>query len=160
MVRKSKRLAERIILPRRRIECDIELPKGVAMEIDGKNGKIEVDRPSASTVVKLSNGKVALGAEAGKKYRYNLHVSLGTIDPRFDTAAKGGVVTLMRAVAAEEKSHGVRANALAPLAIRTAENLASMGSEHQYVERETIAAWVLWLSTRASAINGQVIRLG
>ena len=76
------------------------------------------------------------------------------------TAAKGGVVTLMRAVAAEEKSHGVRANALAPLAIRTAENLASMGSEHQYVERETIAAWVLWLSTRASAINGQVIRLG
>jgi len=74
-------------------------------------------------------------------------------------AAKGGVVTLMRAVAAEEKSHGVRANALAPLAIRTAQNLASMGTEHQYVERETIAAWVLWLSTRAAAINGQVIRL-
>ena len=74
--------------------------------------------------------------------------------------AKIGVVTLMRAVAAEEKSHGVRANALAPLAIRTAENLASMGSEQQYVERETIAAWVLWLSTRATAINGQVIRLG
>ena len=75
-------------------------------------------------------------------------------------AAKGGVITLMRAVAAEEKSHGVRANALAPLAIRTAENLASMGTEHQYVERETVAAWVLWLSSRAAAINGQVIRLG
>ncbi len=75
-------------------------------------------------------------------------------------AAKGGVITLMRAVAAEEKGHGVRANALAPLAIRTAENLASMGAEHQYVERETIAAWVLWLSSRAAAINGQVIRLG
>jgi NAD(P)-dependent dehydrogenase (short-subunit alcohol dehydrogenase family) len=75
-------------------------------------------------------------------------------------AAKGGVITLMRAVAAEEKGNGVRANALAPLAIRTAENLASMGKEHQYVERETVAAWVLWLSSRAAGISGQVIRLG
>jgi NAD(P)-dependent dehydrogenase (short-subunit alcohol dehydrogenase family) len=75
-------------------------------------------------------------------------------------AAKGGVVTLMRAVAAEEKGNGVRANAIAPLAIRTAQNLASMGKGHQYVERETVAAWVLWLSTRAAGINGQVIRLG
>lgn len=76
-------------------------------------------------------------------------------------AAKGGVVTLMRAVAAEEKKAGVRANALAPLAIRTDANLASMGDDKQYVERETIAAWVLWLASAASGpISGQVIRLG
>ena len=76
-------------------------------------------------------------------------------------AAKGGVVTLMRAVAAEEKKAGVRANALAPLAIRTDANIASMGEDKQYVERETIAAWVLWLASAASGpISGQVIRLG
>jgi NAD(P)-dependent dehydrogenase (short-subunit alcohol dehydrogenase family) len=76
-------------------------------------------------------------------------------------AAKGGVITLMRAVAAEEKANGVRANALAPQAIRTAENLASMGKEHHYVERETVAAWVLWLCSRsAGPVSGQVIRLG
>jgi NAD(P)-dependent dehydrogenase (short-subunit alcohol dehydrogenase family) len=76
-------------------------------------------------------------------------------------AAKGGVVTVMRAVAAEEKKAGVRANALAPQAIRTDANLASMGDDKQYVERETIAAWVLWLSSTASGpISGQVIRLG
>ena len=76
-------------------------------------------------------------------------------------AAKGGVVTLMRAVAAEEKKAGVRANALAPQAIRTGTNIASMGDDKQYVERETIAAWVLWLSSNASGpISGQVIRLG
>jgi NAD(P)-dependent dehydrogenase (short-subunit alcohol dehydrogenase family) len=76
-------------------------------------------------------------------------------------ASKGGVVTLMRAVAAEEKKHGVRANALAPQAIRTDANLASMGDEHQYVERETVAAWVLWLcSSAAGPVSGQVIRLG
>ncbi len=76
-------------------------------------------------------------------------------------AAKGGVITLMRAVAAEEKASGVRANALAPQAVRTAENLASMGKEHHYVERETVAAWVLWLCSRsAGPVSGQVIRLG
>jgi NAD(P)-dependent dehydrogenase (short-subunit alcohol dehydrogenase family) len=76
-------------------------------------------------------------------------------------AAKGGVITLMRAVAAEEKANGVRANALAPHAIRTVQNLASMGKEQQYVERETVAAWVLWLCTSAAGpATGQVIRLG
>ena len=76
-------------------------------------------------------------------------------------AAKGGVVTLMRAIAAEEKAHGVRANALAPTAIRTRQNLASMGSDKNYVERETVAAWVLWLTSEESGpVSGQVIRLG
>lgn len=77
------------------------------------------------------------------------------------SAAKGGVITLMRAVAAEERANGVRSNALAPQAIRTGENLASMGKEHEYVERETVAAWVLWLCSRAAGpVTGQVIRLG
>jgi NAD(P)-dependent dehydrogenase (short-subunit alcohol dehydrogenase family) len=76
-------------------------------------------------------------------------------------AAKGGVVTLMRAVAGEERANGVRANALAPQAVRTETNLASMGADHQYVERETIAAWVLWLCSKtAGPVSGQVIRLG
>ena len=76
-------------------------------------------------------------------------------------AAKGGVITLMRAVAAEEKKAGVRANALAPQAIRTEANLSSMGTEKQYVDRETIAAWVLWLASAAAGpISGQVIRIG
>ena len=76
-------------------------------------------------------------------------------------AAKGGVITLMRAVAGEERGNGVRANALAPQAIRTQTNLSSMGEDHRYVERETVAAWVLWLcSTTAGPVTGQVIRLG
>lgn len=76
-------------------------------------------------------------------------------------AAKVGVVTLMRAVASEEKPNGVRANAIAPTAIRTSQNLASMGDKQNYVERETIAAWVMWLcSEEAGPVTGQVIRLG
>lgn len=74
--------------------------------------------------------------------------------------AKLGVVTLMRALAAEERSSGVRANALAPAAIRTATNEDSMGGDAEYVEREEVADTILWLcSPAASAVTGQVIHL-
>jgi 3-oxoacyl-[acyl-carrier protein] reductase len=76
-------------------------------------------------------------------------------------AAKAGVVTLMRAVAEEERDRGVRANAVAPAAIRTGTNIAAMGSGVRYVEREQVADTVLYLcSDAASAITGQIIRLG
>lgn len=76
-------------------------------------------------------------------------------------AAKGGVVTLVRAIAAEEREHGVRANALAPQAIRTGSNLESMGPDHAWVERETVALWAWWLcSAESGPVSGQVIRLG
>lgn len=76
-------------------------------------------------------------------------------------AAKAGVVALMRAVAADEAPHGVRANALAPSAIRTAANVASMGDHGPYVERESVAAVVGWLcSEQARDVTGQVLRLG
>lgn len=76
-------------------------------------------------------------------------------------AAKGGVLTLMRAVAEEERGAGVRANAVAPTAIRTATNLGSMGEGTRYVEREEVAAVVAWLcSDAATAVTGQVVRLG
>lgn len=74
--------------------------------------------------------------------------------------AKLGVVTLMRALAAEERSNGVRANALAPAAIRTATNEESMGADAEYVERQAVADAITWLcSPAAAAVTGQVIRL-
>lgn len=77
------------------------------------------------------------------------------------TVAKTGLVTLMRAVAAEEMDAGVRANAIAPTAIRTQANLDSMGDRIEYVERQTVADWVVWLCSRDSGpVSGQVIRLG
>lgn len=74
--------------------------------------------------------------------------------------AKTGVAVLARAIAAEERRHGVRANALAPSSIRTAANVEAMGVEARYVEREDVAAAVAFLcSAAAVAISGQVIAL-
>lgn len=75
--------------------------------------------------------------------------------------AKQGVVTLARALAQEERGHGVRANVIAPGSIRTAANEAAMGTDAAYVEREEVAAAILWLCSRAaSAVSGEVLRLG
>jgi NAD(P)-dependent dehydrogenase (short-subunit alcohol dehydrogenase family) len=75
--------------------------------------------------------------------------------------AKSGVATLMRAIAAEERPNGVRANALAPSSIRTASNVQAMGDAAPYVERQQVADAVLFLcSEQASAITGTIMPLG
>jgi NAD(P)-dependent dehydrogenase (short-subunit alcohol dehydrogenase family) len=74
--------------------------------------------------------------------------------------AKSGVIALMRAVAQEERANGVRANAVAPTAIRTTTNLASMDAASKFVERESLAAVVRFLCSGAAAnVSGQVFEL-
>ncbi len=73
-------------------------------------------------------------------------------------AAKSAVVALMQCIAQEEAAHGVRANALAPAAIRTAANLASMGPDAHLVAREEVANTVLMLcSDLARRMTGLVV---
>ncbi len=75
-------------------------------------------------------------------------------------AAKSGVLSLMRTVALDEKAHGVRANAVAPTAIRTTTNVADMGDKADYVERESVADVVAFLaSPLARNVSGQTITL-
>jgi len=75
-------------------------------------------------------------------------------------AAKSALLTLAQAIAQEERDAGVRANALAPAAIRTAANLADMGADTAYVTREAVADVVVWLcSDAARAVTGQVVRV-
>lgn len=75
-------------------------------------------------------------------------------------AAKAAVVTLMQAIAQEEHAQGVRANALAPSAIRTASNMQGMPAGTHFVEREAVADTVAWLcSAESQAITGQLIHL-
>jgi len=104
-------------------------------------------RAARGAIVYFGSAAALPGAKVGKMSAY--------------AAAKAGVLTLMRAVAEEERATGVRANALAPTAIRTASNLESMGESARYVEREQVASAVLWLcSEEASGVTGQVVQLG
>ncbi|MGI8843969.1 MAG: SDR family NAD(P)-dependent oxidoreductase [Gemmatimonadaceae bacterium] len=73
-------------------------------------------------------------------------------------AAKSGVLTLMRTVAQEEEGHGIRSNAIAPVAVRTTANVESMGTNARYVSREEVAAVARFLcSDDAARITGEVI---
>jgi NAD(P)-dependent dehydrogenase (short-subunit alcohol dehydrogenase family) len=103
-------------------------------------------RPSHGSLVLFASEAALSGADVSGMSAY--------------AATKTGVAVLMRAVAAEERRHGVRANALAPAAIRTASNEGSMGAGAAYVEREQVADAVLWLcSPAAGAVSGELIRL-
>lgn len=73
-------------------------------------------------------------------------------------ASKSALVALMQSIAQEERGAGVRANAVAPTSIRTADNVAVMGADTPMVTRETVADVVLWLcSDAARAVSGQVV---
>jgi NAD(P)-dependent dehydrogenase (short-subunit alcohol dehydrogenase family) len=86
-------------------------------------------------------------------------------------AAKGGVVSLTRALAIDHGPNGVRVNAVAPGPIRTPlmrrnrtpEEIASMGSlavAGRIGEPEEIAAAILWLASDASSyVMGQTIEV-
>ncbi len=75
-------------------------------------------------------------------------------------AAKGGLLALMRAVAQEERANGVRANAIAPTAIRTGTNLDARDDKIAYVDREFVAGMIAFLcSPAARNVSGQVVEL-
>ena len=104
-------------------------------------------RAARGSIVYFSSAVALPGANVARIWAY--------------AAAKSSILALMHAVAAEERTTGVRANALAPTAIRTEANLTSMGDKTKYVEREDVAAAVSWLCSDGSrAVTGQVIRLG
>lgn len=103
-------------------------------------------RPHGGSVVYFASEAALPSGKAANMFAY--------------AAAKSGVVALMRAVAQEERGNAIRANALAPTAIRTASNIATMGEKVRYVEREEVADVVAFLcSDAARAITGQVIAL-
>jgi NAD(P)-dependent dehydrogenase (short-subunit alcohol dehydrogenase family) len=74
------------------------------------------------------------------------------------SAAKAAVIALTRAIALEEKGHGVRANVIAPGMVDTAENRQAAGDDAAYVTRDEIASVALFLAgPDARGISGETI---
>ena len=109
-------------------------------------GFLPLLRPAKGAIVLFSSEAALPGATGSNRSAYAI--------------AKTGVATLMRSIANEERKNGVRANALAPISIRTAANLNEMGENARYVEREQVASVVTFLcSDAASAITGELLPL-
>ena len=129
--------------------ADIERQLGINLKtaVLTTRAALPMLRRTRGSIVYFGSAAVLPGATGGGMLAYAM--------------AKSGVLALMRAVAADERGHGVRANAVAPTSIRTAANVAAMGDRADYVSREEVAASVLWLcSDAARAVTGQVLRLG
>ncbi len=78
------------------------------------------------------------------------------------SAAKAAVVAFTRALAIEEKPHGVRVNALAPGMIDTEQNRAAVANaaETKWVTRTQVADAVAFLASDAAAgITGETIQV-
>ncbi|WP_284352744.1 SDR family NAD(P)-dependent oxidoreductase [Roseisolibacter agri] len=128
---------------------DIERQLGINLKtaVLATRAALPMLRRTRGSIVYFGSAAVLPGATGGGMLAYAM--------------AKSGVLALMRAVAEDERAHGVRANAVAPTSIRTAANVAAMGDRADYVSREEVAASVLWLcSDAARAVTGQVLRLG
>lgn len=75
-------------------------------------------------------------------------------------AAKSGVITLMQSIAKQERANHVRANAIAPTQVRTADNINNMGEDKAYVDRESVADVAAFLaSPLARNVSGQTLTL-
>jgi NAD(P)-dependent dehydrogenase (short-subunit alcohol dehydrogenase family) len=76
------------------------------------------------------------------------------------SAAKAGVVALTRALAIEEKAHGVRVNAIAPGLMDTGQNRADAAAGTTFVELADVADVVLFLASPAArAVTGETIHV-
>jgi NAD(P)-dependent dehydrogenase (short-subunit alcohol dehydrogenase family) len=76
------------------------------------------------------------------------------------SAAKAGVIALTRALALEEKAHGVRVNAIAPGIMDTEQNRREMGDDAVFVSRDDVASVVLFLAgSEARGVTGQTIHV-
>jgi len=76
------------------------------------------------------------------------------------SAAKAAVVALTRALALEEKQHGIRVNAIAPAMIDTEQNRRTADPDARFVTREQVAETALFLASEAaSGVSGETLRV-
>lgn len=152
-------------IARRRAFVDLEDAEWEnVLDVD-LHGEMRVFRAAAPAMVRRGGGSlVALSSVSGSTYGWGEHVHY--------SAAKAGVLGLARALAVELGPHGVRANAVAPGFIRTAQSLDdenSMGAAAldasasavplgRVGDPADVADVVLFLASEASRyVTGQVL---
>jgi NAD(P)-dependent dehydrogenase (short-subunit alcohol dehydrogenase family) len=114
---------------------------------------------NAKTAFLVSQAAIeALAATRGAIVNF---ASIAVLEPQSPmavySAAKGAVAALTRSLALELEPRGVRVNAVAPGLVRTADNVAAVGSGGSFVELEDICRGVLLLADPASTATGEIL---
>lgn len=73
--------------------CDIEVPVGTKTKLSGNSGKVIIKNPRDNTDVDLVNGKVEITPDMNTRYKYDLHVQNGSVDP-FNSSNSSQDVTI------------------------------------------------------------------
>jgi NAD(P)-dependent dehydrogenase (short-subunit alcohol dehydrogenase family) len=153
--------------PAGRIDALVHIAGGFAMSgAIGESDPAVLDRMLQSNLMTAyfaSRAFVPLVRDGGSVvYFASANILPGAPSARMSgyIAAKSAVVGLMRSVADEGRGRKLRANAVAPISVRTGDNIRDMGSGVSYVEREAVADTVVFLCSHAArAITGQILRL-
>jgi NAD(P)-dependent dehydrogenase (short-subunit alcohol dehydrogenase family) len=153
--------------PAGRIDALVHIAGGFAMSgAIGESDPKVLDRmlqANLMTAYYTSRAFVPLVRDGGSVvYFASSYVLPGAPSARMSAyiSAKSAVVGLMRSVADEGRARHLRANAVAPISVRTGDNIRDMGSGVTFVEREAVAGAVVFLCSHASrAITGQILRL-
>lgn len=121
----------------------------------------EIER-NAGTALRLSRAALPLLRESrGSIVNFAAPAATRAV-PRLAaySAAKAAVVALTRALAIEEKSNGVRVNAIAPGLMDTDQNRSEMGEDVTYVGRDDVASVALFLAGPAArGITGETVQV-
>ncbi|MCB0421966.1 MAG: DUF1700 domain-containing protein [Bdellovibrionales bacterium] len=72
-------------------KCTISLPRGISTIVDGKNGKINIERPNGPFKIQLLNGKIDIEPNESLAYSYNLKVVNGKIDDFENDASEAAI---------------------------------------------------------------------
>ena len=60
--------------------CEIQVPEGVKVAIDGSSGKLEVEGPKFDLDAKLTSGLIEFNPAEGTNYRYEVSATSGHVD--------------------------------------------------------------------------------
>jgi hypothetical protein len=60
--------------------CELEIPKGIELAMNGVNGKVSIEEPQSAMTLDLVNGKVAITPDDDKEYNFDVNVKNGMAD--------------------------------------------------------------------------------
>jgi hypothetical protein len=69
-------------------KCEFRIPAGLAIRVDGVNGKIKIVRPRGDVEANLVNGVLGIEPDAKESYRYTFSVKNGVTDSFTSSEAK------------------------------------------------------------------------